>query len=127
MKNRAKFSRREKEMMDIIYMRGHATAAEVLEEMADPPSYSAVRATLRILEEKGHLRHEEEGNRYSYYPTVGIKKASRSALDDLVTTFFDGSAEQVVAALIETRRDDLTDRDFDRLSALIEEARGEGR
>lgn len=126
-KPRVRFSKREKEMMDIIYRRGRATAAEVLDDMAEPPSYSAVRATLRILEEKGHLRHAEEGNRYTYFPTVGRKKASRTALDDLVTTFFDGSAEQVVAALIETHRNDLTDGDFDRLQALIDEARKEGR
>lgn len=127
MSKRVRFSKREKEMMDIIYRRGKATAQEVMDDMADPPSYSAVRATLRILEEKGHLRHEEEGNRYAYFPTLARKKASRNALEDLVTTFFDDSAEQVVAALIEARREDLTDEDFERLSKLIEEARREGR
>src|SRR3954466_11091420 len=87
-------SRRERQIMEVIYRRGQATAAEVMEEMPDPPSYSAVRAMLRVLEEKGHLRHDQQGPRYVFLPTVPRDKARRSALKQLVRTFFDGSAEQ---------------------------------
>ena len=124
---RAQFSRREKEIMDVIYRQGKATAAEVHEQMAEPPSYSAVRATLRILEEKGHLRHEDDGVRYVYLPIVARSKASKSALDHLVSTFFDDSAEKVVAALLESRRTNLTEDELSRLEALIAQARMEGR
>jgi BlaI family penicillinase repressor len=120
-------SRREREMMDIIFARGQATASEVLEAMADPPSYSAVRATLRVLEPKGHLRHQLEGTRYVYIPKVNRERVRLSALDQLLTTFFDGSAANVVAALLEREKGKLTDDELDRLSKLIEEARKEGR
>src|SRR3954471_349842 len=93
-------SRRERQIMDVVYRRGPATAAEVLEGLPDPPSYSAVRAMLRVLEEKGHLRHEEKGPRYVYLPTVPREEARQSALSQLVQTFFDGSTEQAVAALL---------------------------
>ena len=114
-------------MMNIIFARGKATAGEVLEAMADPPSYSAVRATLRVLEQKGHLRHEHDGTRYVYRPTGNREKVRLSALDQLLTTFFDGSAETVVATLIERQRGKLTNEELDRLSELIEQARQEGR
>ena len=111
--------------MDIIYARGQATAAEVMEALPDPPSYSAVRALLRILEEKGHLKHEEDGPRYVFVPTVSREKARRSALRNLVKTFFDGSPAQAAAALIDQA--DLSDEDFARLAAVIDKARKEGR
>ena len=120
-------SRREREMMNIIFARGQATATEVMEGMADPPSYSAVRATLRILEQKGHLRHQHDGTRYVYLPTVNREKVRLSALDQLLTTFFDGSAANVVATLIEKQRGKMTPDELDRLSNLIEQARKEGR
>jgi predicted transcriptional regulator len=121
------FSRREREIMDIIYRAGRATAMEVMQAMPDPPSYSAVRAMLGVLERRGHLKHEHDGNRYVYVPTVAREKASLSALRHLLHTFFDGSPERVVAALLEDPRTDLSEDDLDRLSALIEQAKKEGR
>lgn len=118
-------SRRERQLMDIVYERGQATAAEVASRLPDAPSYSAVRAMLRILEEKGHLRHEAQGPRYVFFPTVPREQASRSALRGLVRTFFEGSTTQAVAALIEQSR--LTEADLNRLAQLIEDARKEGR
>jgi predicted transcriptional regulator len=120
-------SRREREMMNIIFARGQATATEVMEGMADPPSYSAVRATLRILEHKGHLKHQHDGARYVYLPTLNRDKVRLSALDQLLTTFFDGSAANVVATLIEKQKGNLTPDELDRLSDLIDQARKEGR
>lgn len=120
-------SRREREMMDIIFRQEKATATEVLEAMADPPSYSAVRATLRVLEQKGHLRHQHDGTRYVYIPTVNREKARISALDHLLTTFFEGSAASVVATLLEQSKEQMTPEELDRLSSLIEQARKEGR
>ena len=114
-------------MMNIIFAREKATAGEVMETMADPPSYSAVRATLRVLEQKGHLKHEHDGTRYVYKPTGNREKVRLSALDQLLTTFFDGSAETVVATLIERQKGKLTAEELDRLSILIDEARKEGR
>lgn len=120
-------SRREREMMNIIFARGRATAGEVLDAMADPPSYSAVRATLRVLEQKGHVRHQLDGSRYVYLPTVNRERVRLSALDQLLTTFFDGSAANVVATLIERQRGKMSDDELDHLSELIEKARKEGR
>ncbi len=114
-------SRRERQIMDVLYAKGSATAADVQAALPDPPSYSAVRALLRILEEKGHARHEEQGPRYVYLPRVSRERARRSALKRLVSTFFEGSTAQAAAALIDSNtlsRDDLA-----RLSALIEKAR----
>jgi predicted transcriptional regulator len=113
--------------MDIIYQSGQATAAEVLERLPDPPSYSAVRAMLRVLEDKGHLRHEEQGPRYVYLPTLPRDKARTSALKQLVKTFFEGSTEQAVAALLGMSAPQLSDEELDRLAKLIEQARKEGR
>ena len=120
-------SRREREMMNIIFRSGKATAGDVMDQLADPPSYSAVRATLRVLEQKGHLKHQHDGTRYVYMPTVNRDKARSSALDQLLTTFFDGSAASVVAALLEKTAGGLSPEELDRLSLLIDEARKEGR
>jgi predicted transcriptional regulator len=123
----AKLSRRERQIMDVLYRKGRATAAEILEEMSDPPSNSAVRAMLRTLEEKNHVRHEAEDLRYVYMPVVPRDKARRSAVAHLVETFFDGSAEQAVATLLHVSGTGLTADEYDRLAALIEQARKEGR
>ena len=120
-------SRRERQIMDIIYRRGEATVAHVLDELPDPPSYSAVRAMLRVLEEKGHLKHQEEGPRYVYTATVPREDARDSALRRVLRTFFDGSAEEAVAALLGMSAGDLSNEDLDRLASLIERARKEGR
>jgi len=122
----AHLSRRERQIMDVIYRRGRATAAEVLDDLPDPPSYSAVRALLRLLEEKGHVRHEQDGPRYVFAPTVTRERARRTALKHVVRTFFDGSATDAVAALLESDAR-LSESDLDRLSSLIEQARKEGR
>ena len=119
-------AKRERQVMDIIYRAGQATAAEVQAAMPDPPTYSTVRALLRVLEEKGHLRHALQGLRYVFIPTVPAEKSRRSALAALVRTFFANSPEQVVATLLETSTK-LTPEQFDRLAALIERAREEER
>lgn len=123
----AQLSRREREIMDVIYRSGRATAAEVMASLADPPGYSAVRALLRVLEEKGHLRHEEDGPRYVFLPTIPRERARQSALRRLVHTFFDGSTEQAVAALLDLSSTRLSDAELDRLRDLIADARKEGR
>ena len=120
-------SRREREIMDVIYRSGRATAAEVLDQLPDPPTYSTVRALLRVLEEKGHLRHEEDGPRYVFVPTVPRERARASALRQLLHTFFDGSTEQAVAALLDLSSTRLSDAELARLSQLIADARKEGR
>ena len=120
-------SRRERQIMDVVYRLGRATATEVLAQMPEPPSYSAVRAMLRVLENKGHLRHVLEGKSYVYLPTLARTRASRSALRNMLQTFFDGSTEKAVAALLDLSRADLTDDEFARLSNLIDHARQEGR
>lgn len=120
-------SRRERQIMDVIYQLGEATAAEVMERLPDPPSYSAVRAMLRLLEEKGHLQHDQDGPRYVFKPTLAHDKAQRSALKHLVETFFEGSTEQAVAALLDLSKTKLSDDELDRLSQLIEQAKKEGR
>ena len=120
-------SRRERQIMEIIYRRGRASAADVMKNLPDPPSYSAVRATLRILEEKGYLRHEKQGARYVFRPTLPRTRAGRSALRQLLKTFFDGSVERAVAALLDVSESELSDEDLDRLARLIEQARKEGR
>jgi len=120
-------SRRERQIMDSIYRRGKATAAEVMSDLPEAPSYSAVRTMLRLLEEKGHLRHEQDGPRYVYVPTVARENARVNALRHLVSTFFNGSAEQAMAALLEISDSDLSDEQLARLQQMIEEARSEGR
>lgn len=113
--------------MDIVYRLGRATAAEVREELPEPPSYSAVRAMLRILEEKGHLEHRTDGPRYVYRATVSVEAARRSALRRMLRTFFDNSLEEAVATLLDVRSSNLSEAELDRLAAMIEEARTEGR
>ena len=116
-------SRRERQIMDIVYRRGRATAAEVLDDLPDPPTYSAVRAALRLLEEKGELAHERDGKRYVYLPTTPRNRARTTALRHLVRTFFNGSPEQVVNALIADVRP--SSAELERLARLIEQARQE--
>lgn len=116
-------SRRERQIMDILFKRGTATAAEIRESMPDAPSYSAVRAQLRILEDKGHIRHEHDGPRYVYRPTVEKDQAKVSALKRVVTTFFDGSAEKAMAALLDGSNQKLSSGELDRLEVLIQQAR----
>ena len=120
-------SRRERQIMDVVYLLRRVTVAEVLERLPDPPSYSAVRAMLRVLENKGHLRHALEGKSYVYVPIVPRIRASRSALQNMLKTFFDGSPEKAVAALLDISRTEITDAELDRLSRLIDQARQEGR
>jgi BlaI family penicillinase repressor len=113
--------------MDVLHARREATAAEVLAAIPDPPSYSAVRALLRILEEKGHARHRRQGARYVYLPRVSRLTASRSALKRIVSTFFQGSTAQAVAALLESADTKLSDAELNKLQQIIEQARTEGR
>jgi BlaI family transcriptional regulator, penicillinase repressor len=119
-------SRRERQIVDILYAQGRATAAEVQSALPDPPSYSAVRAMLRILEDKGHVRHEQDGPRYVYLPTVARDRAKQSALRHVLQTFFDGSAEQAISALLDSSDTRLSDRELDRLAKLIDQARRTG-
>ena len=118
-----KLSRRERQIMDVLFQRGESTAAEVREHMPDPPSYSAVRAQLRILEEKGHVKHAQDGPRYVYEPTMTKEKAKQSALNHLVNTFFGGSSEKVMAALLDDGAEKISDDELDRLASLIKRAR----
>ncbi len=120
-------SRRERQIMDVIYARGSATVRDVMDSIPDPPGYSAVRAMLRILEEKGHLEHLQDGPRYVYQPVVPREEARESALKRLLGTFFDGSAERAVAALLDLSSAELNEEELDRLAAMIELARKEGR
>ena len=120
-------TRRERQIMDVIYARGRATVAEVLEGLDDPPSYNSVRTLLRLLEEKGQLRHEEAGLRYVYVPTVPREKARRSALNNVIQTFFDGSTEDAIAALLDLHDVKRRPLELDRIRTLIDKARREGR
>jgi predicted transcriptional regulator len=123
----AQLSRRERQIMDIIYREGQATAAEVLAQLPDPPSYSAVRAMLRVLEEKGHLRHKQLGPRYIFVPKVPRDNARRSALQHLLQTFFDGSREMMVATLLDDAPSELSKEELNRMAELIAQAKKEGR
>jgi predicted transcriptional regulator len=123
----ATLSRRERQIMDVIYRRGTASAGDVLDAIADPPSYSTIRAILCVLETKGHVKHVAEGTRYVYLPTVSRDRAGRPALASVLETFFDGSTEKAVSALIDLSRSELSDDDFARISKLIDLARSEGR
>jgi BlaI family transcriptional regulator, penicillinase repressor len=122
-----RLSRRERQIMDVLFRRGEATVAEVLAEMPDPPSYSAVRAMIGTLEDKGHVRHREDGPRYVYAPMVAREAERRTALAHLVATFFEGSAAQAVAALLDGSARSLTRDEKARLTALIRRASEEGR
>jgi len=119
-------SRRERQIMDIIYSKGSATAAEVQEQIPDPPSYSSVRALLKVLEEKGFLRHKQQGPRYVFTPTVKRDRAKTTALKHVMQTFFDNSAEDVVAALMDISGTELSDDEYRRLDSLIKQARRKG-
>lgn len=123
----AGLSRRERQIMDIVYRLGQATAQEVRENLDDPPSYSAVRAHLRVLEEKEHLRHRWDGPRHVFEPTVSRDRARRSALKSLLRNYFDGSHEEMMAAFLEGSAGDLSDADLKKLARMIEQARKEGR
>jgi predicted transcriptional regulator len=123
----AGLSRRERQIMEILYQRGKATAAEVREGMEDPPSYSAVRAMLKILEDKGHIRHQAEGLKYVFAPVIAREKAKRSAVKHVLDTFFGGSPEQIVAALLDVSGERLTKEELDRMAEMIERARQEGK
>lgn len=123
----AGLSRRERQIMEILYQRGRASASEVREAMEDAPGYSAVRAMLRILEEKGRVKHQAEGLKYVYVPTVGRDKAKRTAVQSLVETFFSDAPEQLVAALLDVSARRLTREELDRMSEMIERARKEGK
>jgi predicted transcriptional regulator len=120
-------SRREQQIMDIIYSCGQATATEVMENLPDPPSYSAVRALLRVLEEKNHLRHTQDGQRYVYSPTVARERVKHSALRRVLQTFFNDSAEDAVAALLDISQKRLSEDELKRMEELIKQARKEGR
>jgi BlaI family transcriptional regulator, penicillinase repressor len=119
-------TRRERQIMDILYRRGRATAAEVMADLSGQPSYSTVRTQLRVLEEKGHVRHEEQGLRYVYMPALPRHAARKSALRHLVDTFFDGSAEKTVAALLGGEGARLSEDELNRIADLIARARKEG-
>jgi BlaI family penicillinase repressor len=125
--NQTTLSRREREAMDVLYRRGEATVAEVMEQMVHPPTYSAVRSTLRILEEKGHVVHREDGPRYVYAPAEGRDQARTAALDHLVNTFFEGSAEEALAALLKRSDLEMSEEQIERLAGTIRRAREEGR
>src|SRR3954470_10171978 len=120
-------SRRERQIMEILYQRGKASASEVREAMEDAQSYSAVRAMLRVLEDKGHVKHQEEGLKYVYVPVVARDKAKRSAVKHVLDTFFAGSPEQIVAALLDVSAARLTPEELDRMAELIEKAKREGK
>ena len=123
----ADLSRRERQIMDVLFHRGSASVADVLSEMPDPPSYSAVRAMLRTLEDKGHVAHREEGRAYIYTPRVRKDTAKRSALAHLLHTFFEGSTEQAVAALLDLKSGKMSGAELDRVAGLIDRAKQEGR
>ena len=120
-------SRRERQIMDFLYQRGRAAVGDVMQGIPDPPSYSAVRAMLRTLEEKGHVRHFEDGRAYIYEPIVQKDTARQGALTHLLKTFFDGSTEKAVAALLDLKSQHLTKDELDRMSQLVEAAKTEGR
>src|SRR3954451_11136367 len=120
-------SRRERQIMEILYQRGKLSASEVREAMDDAPGYSAVRALLRVLEDKGHVKHQAEGLRYVYVPTVAREKAKRAAVKHVLDTFFKGSPEQVVAALLDVSSPALTRDELDRMAQMIEKAKKEGK
>jgi len=119
-------TRRERQIMDVLYRSGRANAADVMAALPGDPNYSTVRTQLRVLEDKGHVVHEDEGGRYVYAPAVPRHAARKSALKHLVETFFDGSAEQVVAAVLGGEASRLSDEDLDRIGGLIEKARKDG-
>jgi BlaI family transcriptional regulator, penicillinase repressor len=123
----SELGRRERQIMDVIFRLGKASVSDVLQELPDPPSYSAVRGMMRLLEDKGHLRHQQDGLRYLYTPTAGQEQAQASALRHMVRTFFGGSASAAAATLLELPDANLTSADVTRLQKLIKQAKAEGR
>jgi BlaI family transcriptional regulator, penicillinase repressor len=121
------FSRRERQIMDVLYARGEASAAQVQAALPDAPGYSAVRALLRILIDKGHVKHRLEGKKYLYAPQQPRTRAAKTAMQKVLQTFYEGSTVQAVAALLDIRDKELSDEELEQLSALIDEARREGR
>jgi BlaI family penicillinase repressor len=124
LKNQHSLSRRERQIMDVLIARGRASVTEIQSAIPDPPGYSAVRATLRIMEEKGHIRHEQQGASYVYLPKIAPERAKRSALRHMLDTLFNGSPEQVMAALLDSRP---SPAELDRIAEMIEAARRKGR
>lgn len=122
-----KLSRRERQVMDILYSREQATAAEIHEALPDPPTFSATRAVIRTLEDKGHIRHEEQGLRYIYLPVISIDKARKSAVAHLVSTFFNGSPTKLMAELLDRPSRDISDDELASLEALIRKAKGKSK
>ena len=120
-------TKRERQIMDALYRAGRATAAEIMRQLPGAPSYSTVRTQLRVLEAKGHVRHEEQGLRYVYAPTVPRHSARRSALKHLVETFFDGSSAKAVAALLGGEASRVSDEELERIAELVENARSDPR
>ncbi len=127
MNTESHLSRRERQIMDVLHARGQATAAEVLAALPNPPGYSAVRALLRILEEKGHIKHHRDGARYVYLPRISKAAASKSALRRVVSTFFQGSVTEAMAALLESSDAKISDSELDKLQQIIHQAKKEGR
>ena len=127
MKEQKNLSRRERQIMDIVYVLGRVSVTQVLERIPNPPSYSSIRALLKVLEKKGHLKHKQEGPRYIYFPTLPREEARQNALKHIMQTFFDDSTEDVVAALLNISEGNLSEIDYKRLSELIKKARKEGR
>ena len=127
MKGQKNLSRRERQIMDIIYETNEATVAQVLELIPDPPSYSTIRALLRVMEEKGHVVHKQVGPRYIYSPTLSREKARQNALRHVMKTFFDNSTEAVVATLLDIAENELSEQEYKRLTGLIKKAQKEGR
>ena len=119
-------SKRERQVMAIIYRRNNASVNDVLEAIPNPPSYSAVRSVVNILEDKGFIKHKKQGKKFVYSPTISRKKATSSAVKQLLTTYFDNSLEKAVTTMLEMHNDDLTDEDFQRLSRIIERVQKEG-
>ncbi len=126
MSSKRPLTRREREIMDVVYRLGRASAQDVLDNLADPPSYSAVRALLRLLEERGHVKHTQDGTRYLYAPAVPRGAARKKALEHLISTFFEGSVEQTLFALVESSKDKLSREELDRLAEVVERARKRG-
>jgi len=126
-KSQRDLGRRERQIMDVVFQLGEASVSDVLGRLPDPPSYSAVRTMIRLLESKRFLRHRRDGNKYVYRPTQSKESASRTALQHLISTFFSGSATDAVAAILDDTSDNLSDNELERLEQLIEEARKEGR
>ncbi|MEA1951774.1 MAG: BlaI/MecI/CopY family transcriptional regulator [Planctomycetota bacterium] len=116
-------SRRERQIMDIVYSQNHATAADIHLHLPDPPSYSTVRTLLRVLEEKKYLTHKSDGPRYVYYPCISAEKAKRSAMEQLLRTFFNNSAASAMAALLDISSADLSETELKRLARLIQQAK----